>query len=71
MSERRWTLVIMTNKDVYHISNETAIAIKKCMKEPEKFTPSFEAIDEKTGAEITITISNVSSIVIPKEASHA
>lgn len=64
-------LVSMTNKDVYYVTAQTAKELKAIMREPEKNPASFETTDARSGAEIAITIAEISSVVIPKEASNA
>lgn len=65
MGNKGDALVIMTNKDTYHVSLEDAKNITAAMIQPEKFSSAFETTDAKTGAEITVTIASVSSVVIP------
>lgn len=64
-------LVSMTNKDVYYVSKQTAKILMAIMAEPEKNPASYETTDARSGAEIAITIAEISSVVIPKEASNA
>ncbi len=64
-------LVSMTNKDVYYVTKPDAKKLMAIMAEPEKNTSTFETTDAKSGAEIAITIAEISSVVIPKEVSHA
>ena len=61
-------LVSMTNKDVYYLTRDAAKALKAIMREPEKNDSTFETVDAKSGSEVTITIAEISSLVIPKEA---
>lgn len=64
-------LVSMTNKDVYYVTRQTAKKLMAIMAEPEKHPSAYETTDAKSGAEIAITIAEISSVVIPREASHA
>ncbi len=64
--EQRYALVAMTNGNVYHITQQTAKELKAIMAEPEKHPASFETEDAKNGAEISITIAVISSVVIPR-----
>jgi hypothetical protein len=64
-------LVSMTNKDVYYVTRQTAKKLMLIMAEPEKNPASYETTDARSGAEIAITIAEISSVVIPKEASNA
>lgn len=64
-------LVSMTNKDVYYVTKSDAKTLMSIMAEPEKKLASFETTDARSGAEIAITIAEISSVVIPKEASNA
>ncbi len=69
--ENRHALVSMTNKDVYFVDRQTAKELMSRMAEPNSWAASYEATDAKSGAEISITIANVSSVVIPKEVHNA
>ncbi len=64
--EQKHALVSMTNKDVYYVTRQTAKTLMALMAEPEKHPSSFETVDAKSGAEIAITIANISSVVIPE-----
>lgn len=64
-------LVSMTNKDVYYVTKQTAKKLMAIMAEPEKNPASYETTDARSGAEIAITIAEISSVVIPREADHA
>lgn len=64
-------LVSMTNKDVYYVTKQTAKKLMAIMAEPEKNPASYETTDARSGAEIAITIAEISSVVIPKEADNA
>lgn len=65
---QRHALVSMTNKDVYYLTVDAVNALMALIathgQQPQAF---FETVDAKSGAKIAIAISNVSSIVIPKE----
>jgi hypothetical protein len=62
----RYALVSMTNKDVYHVTRQTAKELMALMAEPEKHPASYETTDAKSRSEIAITIANISSVVIPE-----
>ena len=64
-------LVSMTNKDVYYLTRQAAKELKAIMRSPEKHDSIFETVDAKSGSEITITIAEISSVVIPKESHYA
>lgn len=65
-------LVSMTNKDVYYVARSDAKMLMTIIAEPEKHPASYETTDAKSGAEIAITIAEISSVVIPKvEVRHA
>lgn len=64
-------LVSMTNKDVYYVTRADAKKLMAIMAEPEKHPATFQTTDSKSGSEIAITIAEISSVVIPKEAFHA
>lgn len=64
-------LVSMTNKDVYYVTRSDAKKLMAIMAEPEKHPASYETTDARSGSEIAITIAEISSVVIPKEASNA
>jgi len=53
-------LVIMTNKDTYYISRDDASDLARFMAEGE---PVFQAADIKSGARLTLQVSQVSSLV--------
>ena len=56
-----YALVSMLNKDVYCVSIETAREIKKRIGREITFV---DAMDIKSGAEVSIAIHHVSSVVI-------
>lgn len=67
---KKYPMVIMTNGDVYRVTREDAKNIAMAMADPDGFAKSFETTDAKTHAEITVTIANISSTVIPAEVSN-
>ena len=69
--QQRTPLVSMTNKDVYYVTKQTAKTLMAIMAEPENHPASYETTDARSGSEIAITIAEISSVVIPKEASNA
>lgn len=64
-----FSLVSMTNKDVYYIDTETARLIEFGMKHPE-FPQPITFTEARSGDTVTINIPNVSSLVV-KEAQDA
>lgn len=70
-NQQRTPLVSMTNKDVYYVTKQTAKKLMAIMAEPENHPASYETTDARSGSEIAITIAEISSVVIPKEASNA
>jgi hypothetical protein len=67
--QKGYALVSMTNKDVYYIDKEAADLIKTGFEEHGK-EAFVQFVDTKSGAEVTISLSNVSSIVV-KGANYA
>lgn len=69
--EQRHALVSMTNKDVYYLTADAAKTLKALIashgNEPLTF---FETVDAKSGSQISIALSNVSSIVVPRGGSR-
>ena len=61
--QQQSALVSMTNKDVYYLSDEAARELGDLMQ---KDGESATFIDARSGAEITISIDKVSSLVKPK-----
>ena len=64
--DNSFSLVSMTNKDVYYVTEDTAkelMALVKSSKRPE----FYEVTDVKNKTLVTIAIGNISSIVV-KEA---
>ena len=68
-NQQRTPLVSMTNKDVYYVTKQTDKKLMSIMAEPENHPASYETTDARSGSEIAITIAEISSVVIPKEAS--
>lgn len=60
-------LVSMTNKDVYYVTKLDAKKLMAIMAAPGENASTFETVDAKSGAEIAITIAEISSVVIPKD----
>lgn len=63
---QRHALVSMTNKDVYYVSKQAAKELMAIMAEPEKHPASYQTTDVKSRSEISITVANISSVVIPE-----
>lgn len=64
--EQRHALVSMTNKDVYYLAADSAKELMALLETHDR-PAFFETTDAKSGSKIAIAISNISSIVIPKE----
>lgn len=67
-----FALVSMTNKDVYYVTQDVAKQLMDLIssqvgRQPVAF---FETTDAKSGARIAIALSNISSIVVPKEGGN-
>lgn len=67
---QRHALVSMTNKDVYYVTKPTAKTLMARMAKPGEGKATYETVDAKSGAEIAITIANISSVVIPEGFKH-
>jgi hypothetical protein len=66
MGQNQHPLVSMTNKDVYYVTRQTAKELMAIIREPEKYSDSYETTDAKSGSEISLKVANISSVVIPE-----
>ena len=65
-----FALVSMTNKDVYYVSIEVGKQIKQQLRKPGELF-FIETVDVKSGAEVSIAVQHVSSVVVKEGAHHA
>lgn len=65
---KTYALVSMTNKDVYYVTIEKGREIKEKLGREVTF---IDTIDVKSGAEVSIAIHHVSSVVIQEGKRYA
>ena len=63
-----YALVSMTNKDVYYVSIETGRDIKSKLGREITF---IDTVDVKSGAEVSIAVHHVSSVVVQEGKRYA
>lgn len=60
---RKYILVSMANHDVYHISREAADCLKQLLKD--NTAKVYTVVDVKNMSNVSIVLSQISSIVMP------